>query len=380
EFYGNDIPFIKIPDMHNSVFTTETTDYLSELGADTQKNKYIPRGSICVSCIATVGLVSIVAKNSQTNQQINSIIPNNMIWSEYLYLALSQPFMKKRMVDLASGGSATLNMNTTTFSKIEIIKPDGVIILKFWEKVYDLFQTIFYNDLENVRLGVIRDELLPKLLSGEDIMNYQGRIKNLALTIYKEIEIANHYLQEWYVMCEEDKKTNGDIYRKHYFSIAFIKNAYLEKAILLLSKIFSRDDVSIFKLREHTNIYLSNNEKEIINKLDEIKPEVKEIIEGIKKIRDKTIAHSEGINNVEKWYAEASISKIDLDNLISHILWFIEELMHRADIDLGKKLILTYREDMGIKQIYNCLSKNEEADFDRYINTLQEGINLGKSL
>lgn len=380
EFYGNEIPFIKIPDMHNSVFTTKTADSLSRFGADSQKNKYIPRGSICVSCIATVGLVSIAARNSQTNQQINSIIPNNMIWSEYLYLALSQPFMKKKMVDLASGGSATLNMNTTTFSKIEIIKPDNTLIFKFWEKIYDLFQAIFYNDLENERLQVIRDELLPKLLSGEDIMNYEGRIRNLALTIYEEIKIANHYLQEWYVMCEEDNKTNGNIYKKHYFSIAFIKNAYLEKAILLLGKIFSGDDISLLKLRENTNNYLNNNGKELVDGLGKLKPEVQKIIDGIKTIRDKAIAHSDGINSMEKWYGEANISKTDLDNLINHTLWFIEELMCKADIDLGKKLTLPYRKDMGIKQIYNCLSRNEDADFDMYINAFQEGINLGKSL
>ncbi|MDR2640739.1 MAG: restriction endonuclease subunit S [Candidatus Peribacteria bacterium] len=45
----------------------------------------MPKGSICVSCIATVGLVSITSQNSQTNQQINSIIPSNEIHTEYLY-------------------------------------------------------------------------------------------------------------------------------------------------------------------------------------------------------------------------------------------------------------------------------------------------------
>ena len=77
EFYGNDVPFIKIPDMHNQVFITQTTDNLSVAGANSQSKKYIPPKSICVSCIATVGLVSMTSKRSHTNQQINSIIPNN---------------------------------------------------------------------------------------------------------------------------------------------------------------------------------------------------------------------------------------------------------------------------------------------------------------
>ncbi|MFZ7241442.1 restriction endonuclease subunit S, partial [Avibacterium avium] len=118
EFYGNDIPFIKIPDMHNNTFIIKTTDNLTLLGANNQKTKFIEKGSICISCIATVGLVSITSERSQTNQQINSIVPNSEIFTEYLYLYFSQDTMNKKLKDLASGGSATLNLNTTAFSNI----------------------------------------------------------------------------------------------------------------------------------------------------------------------------------------------------------------------------------------------------------------------
>ncbi|HHF3862823.1 TPA: restriction endonuclease subunit S, partial [Haemophilus influenzae] len=121
EFYGDDVPFIKIPDMHNQVFITQTTDNLSVVGANYQSKKYIPAKSICVSCIATVGLVSMTSKPSHTNQQINSIIPDDEQSGEFLYLSLKQPSMTKYLKDLASGGTATLNLNTSTFSKIEII-------------------------------------------------------------------------------------------------------------------------------------------------------------------------------------------------------------------------------------------------------------------
>ena len=42
EFYGNEVPFIKIPDMHNQAFITQTTDNLSLSGANSQSKKYIP--------------------------------------------------------------------------------------------------------------------------------------------------------------------------------------------------------------------------------------------------------------------------------------------------------------------------------------------------
>lgn len=167
EFYGNDVPFIKIPDMHNQVFITQTTDNLSVAGANSQSKKYIPPKSICVSCIATVGLVSMTSKRSHTNQQINSIIPNNEQTSEFLYLSLKQPSMTKHLKDLASGGSATLNLNTSTFSKIEIITPSKEIIDIFYKKVCYFFEKILSNSIENKRLSKTRDLLLPRLLNGE---------------------------------------------------------------------------------------------------------------------------------------------------------------------------------------------------------------------
>lgn len=167
EYYGDDIPFIKIPDMHGKVFITQTIDNLSLIGADSQTKKYIPKGSICVSCIATVGLVSLASRKSQTNQQINSIIPNDLNFSEYLYLYLSQLEMNKYMKNLASGGSATLNMNTSTFSSIEILKPNNEILHLFHKKSLDIFEKILKNEESNQILAQTRDLLLPKLLSGE---------------------------------------------------------------------------------------------------------------------------------------------------------------------------------------------------------------------
>lgn len=167
EFYGNEVPFIKIPDMHNQAFITQTTDNLSLSGANSQSKKYIPPKSICVSCIATVGLVSMTSKPSHTNQQINSIIPNDEQTSEFLYLSLKQPSMTKYLKDLASGGSATLNLNTSTFSKIEIMTPSKEIIDIFHNKVVYAFEKVLSNSIENKRLAEIRDLLLPNLLNGE---------------------------------------------------------------------------------------------------------------------------------------------------------------------------------------------------------------------
>lgn len=76
-YYGGDIPFIKIPDMHGNVFVENSEDRLTEEGSLSQIKKLIPPYSLMVSCIATVGLVSINTKPSHTNQQINTVIPGH---------------------------------------------------------------------------------------------------------------------------------------------------------------------------------------------------------------------------------------------------------------------------------------------------------------
>ena len=165
EYFGGEIPFIKIPDMHGQVFIVKTEDSLTELGANTQKNKFIPKNSICVSCIATVGLVSITSKDSQTNQQINSIVPNDEKYLGYLYFVLTN--MKSDLLAIGSGGSATLNINTSTFSNIEIIIPNEGILENFHDATNPIFTKILDNLYQIQSLARSRDELLPRLMLGE---------------------------------------------------------------------------------------------------------------------------------------------------------------------------------------------------------------------
>ena len=165
EYYGGDIPFIKIPDMHGNMYVIESVDTLTEEGAETQRKKILPEGSICVSCIATVGQVVITCEESFTNQQINSIIPIERFYTPYLYFSMLE--QNKNIHDLASGGSATLNLNTGNFSKIEIVRPHSELLKKFSVLVESMLKDIITNQLQQKELTSIRDTLLPKLLSGE---------------------------------------------------------------------------------------------------------------------------------------------------------------------------------------------------------------------
>ena len=165
KYYGTDVPFIKIPDMHGKVFIIESEDNLSLLGSESQINKLIPSYSLMVSCIATVGLVSINTKPSHTNQQINSIIPSKSSYLFYLYETLRKK--SDYIQNLGRGGTATLNVNTKTFSTIKIVKPSDHILSKYNSIIKPYYNIIESNLFENKTLSLLRDTLLPKLMSGE---------------------------------------------------------------------------------------------------------------------------------------------------------------------------------------------------------------------
>jgi type I restriction enzyme S subunit len=165
ENYGSDIPFITIPDMHGKVFVTRTNKSLSLIGAETQPTKTLPPFSVLVSCIATPGIVAITTKPSQTNQQINSIVPSCDKSPFYVYFALRE--LTNEIIARASGGSVTLNLNKAQFSNLQTIIPSTELVKAYHKAVEPVFFYLLSNEEQSHTLTQIRDALLPKLISGE---------------------------------------------------------------------------------------------------------------------------------------------------------------------------------------------------------------------
>lgn len=163
ENYGGSVPFITIPDMHGSVYTTSTERFLSDKGVATQANKTLPENSICVSCIASVGLVCLTAEPSQTNQQINSIVCKKKISPFYVYIKMTT--LTEYLKQLGAGGSTTLNVNKTLFGQIPILLPDETVMNEFHRKVEPLFSTIRENQYEIQHLEALKSLLLTQISS-----------------------------------------------------------------------------------------------------------------------------------------------------------------------------------------------------------------------
>lgn len=165
EYYGGNIPFVKIPDMHGCVYPVITESSLTEAGAKTQINKFIPRNGIMVSCIATVGLVNIAVEKCQTNQQINSIILSDERDLYYVFSAMKR--LKELLEGVGSNGATMTNVNKTKFASLPVLYPSEELRDSYYSFCKPIFEKIYNLSLSVVGLKKARDRLLPKLMSGE---------------------------------------------------------------------------------------------------------------------------------------------------------------------------------------------------------------------
>ena len=166
--FGGDIPFVTIDDIRGNLFVFKAQRTLSTKGADSQEKKYLPIGSLSVSCIGTIGVMGFVARLAQTNQQINSIVFEHEYNKDFLYFSLKLHFENAK----AKTGNVFANMSKEEFASIIVAYPPKQILQAFHNKVAPIFDSI-KNNIEGINsLTKQRDELLPLLMNGQASVNY----------------------------------------------------------------------------------------------------------------------------------------------------------------------------------------------------------------
>lgn len=166
-YFNGDVSFICIGDVRGNMHIVETEITLTQAGAEKQNNKFIPKGSICVTCIASPGLVAFTTRDSQTNQQLNSIVCEQLENKYYLYFYLTDYFKYAK----AKTGNTFANMNKADFTSIKVIKPKKDILIKFSEIIESSIDKILNNSIENKKLSDLRNWLLPMLMNGQVTVN-----------------------------------------------------------------------------------------------------------------------------------------------------------------------------------------------------------------
>ena len=100
-------------------YVSNTKIKLTESGA--AKARVVPKGSVLVTCIASIGKNAIANESLATNQQINSVAINKNNSNEFFYYLIE--FNTHKLLAWA-GTTAVPILNKTSFEKVKFIVPN----------------------------------------------------------------------------------------------------------------------------------------------------------------------------------------------------------------------------------------------------------------
>lgn len=178
EYWGKEIPFITIPDLHKSNVVTNTKRYLSDFGSQSQPNQLIPKGATAVSCIASSGLVTFICSPSHTNQQINSIIPHKQEENEWVYCMILD--FAEQIIHASGVGTVFNNLNKSTFSGLQILLPPPALRERFSRLVSAQISSRESIQSSSLTLEEARSTVLANLVDGT--INLASKGVNFELT------------------------------------------------------------------------------------------------------------------------------------------------------------------------------------------------------
>lgn len=162
EYYGGDFLFVSPSDLGKGKYVVDTEKKLSFKGFETTRK--LPRGTILVTCIGSIGKMGIASCELSTNQQINAVIfDEQKMIAEYGYYAIDYNF--KEYASYISQQTIPI-INKSTFSNFEILVPP----LLEQQKIADILSSVdeaiskteaIIEKTEKVKKGLMK-ELLTK--------------------------------------------------------------------------------------------------------------------------------------------------------------------------------------------------------------------------
>lgn len=119
-FWGGKHAWVTAQDF-TSKYITSTVETVTDSGKN--ECRFVPKGSILVTCIASIGLNAITACECATNQQINSIICNSKYNNEFIYYQICSQIDLMRSI---AGQTAVPIISKTQFEDIAICVPPTI--------------------------------------------------------------------------------------------------------------------------------------------------------------------------------------------------------------------------------------------------------------
>ncbi len=120
EYYGTEYPWITPSDINSNKYIYKGDRNLSNIGIT--KARLLPKDSVLVTCIASIGKNAILKVKGSCNQQINAIIPNDSMSADFIYYLIENNTL---LLKKYAGTSATSIINKDTFENLVFKIPNN---------------------------------------------------------------------------------------------------------------------------------------------------------------------------------------------------------------------------------------------------------------
>lgn len=168
-YWNGLIPFFTPKDV-GSPYTLSTEKTITEEGLSHCNSRLYPVNTVFVTARGTVGKVGMSGVPMAMNQSCYALVGNDTHQLlVYFYTLKAVDRLKHK-----ASGAVFDAITTRDFDSEYIMKLSAGDEKAFLDVAEPIYQALLSNSIENMRLAVLRDSLLPKLMSGEiDVSNIQ---------------------------------------------------------------------------------------------------------------------------------------------------------------------------------------------------------------
>ena len=158
-YYNNSgIPWVTPTDISENI--TDSSE--KRLSSDGEKvGVVVPKETILVTCIASIGKNTILGRKGSFNQQINGLIPNKALFNPY-FLLMQSTLWSSKMKSIAASGTMQI-INKTEFSNLLTYTPELNEQSKIGEFFYKLDNLITLHQRKLEKLQNIKKAYLNEM-------------------------------------------------------------------------------------------------------------------------------------------------------------------------------------------------------------------------
>ena len=148
---------------HPAVYSSRGEIDITQEGYNSISTKLMPKGTVLFTSRAPIGYISIAQNDICTNQGFKSLVPKKAgTCFLYCFLKYVTPEIENK-----STGSTFKEASGALMKSLQVIIPEQNVFEDFESITLPLFTRIESLEKESSRLSLLRDTLLPRLMSGE---------------------------------------------------------------------------------------------------------------------------------------------------------------------------------------------------------------------